>query len=103
MNRQFLKRRGRIGVAMRLSMFVAMIAAGIFSARLLALPPQISAAAEDEASLVNAYRHVEVASVSDAVEQLLGRNFARTKATTTRTPSTACWPPLITAGRMPSM
>lgn len=46
--------------------------------RFSAAGAQDSAAPKDDAALIDAYRHVEVASVSDALEQLIGKKMYMT-------------------------
>ena len=61
----------------RITVFVALLAAGVAA---LALPPlgntgQATAPSNNEAALLDGFRHVEVASVSDALEQISGRRM----------------------------
>ena len=61
----------------RITVFVALLAAGVAA---LALPPmgntgQVTPPSNNEAALLDGFRHVEVASVSDALEQISGRRM----------------------------
>ena len=56
-------------------LFVAILASGIAA---LFHPRRVSAATSDDAVLIAEFRHVEVASVSDAIEQLLGKRMYMT-------------------------
>src|SRR2546430_14408967 len=93
-------------------LFIVMIRKSPFS--LFAQSTSNSAPAAKDQNLIDAYRHVEVASVSDALEQLTGRrmymshkmqpifpakfagfaltvNLQKDEGTKTPPPSTECW------------
>ena len=74
--------RNRFGKLWRNSGVVALCAAGALAIVAAATPhaprmPQ-GAAPADDAALLDGFRHVEVASVSDAIEQVLGRKMYMT-------------------------
>jgi regulator of RNase E activity RraA len=73
--------RRPVGRAFLLFSLAIFIAAGIgatsLSNRLHAAVPQKTSAKDDDA-LIDAFRHVEVASVSDALEQILGKKLYMT-------------------------
>jgi regulator of RNase E activity RraA len=61
----------------RITVFVALLAASVAA---FALPPfantgQVAPPSNNEAALLDGFRHVEVASVSDALEQISGRRM----------------------------
>jgi regulator of RNase E activity RraA len=67
---------GRALLFLSLAIFIA-AGATLWSNRLRAAGPQKSSAKDDD-SLIEAFRHVEVASVSDALEQILGKKLYMT-------------------------
>jgi len=111
-----VKRTGsRLTVVVVLLGLLLLIMAGVAS---VWAPLAFSAAApNDQATLLDGYRHVEVASVSDAIEKLSGQRmymshrmrpifsskFAGVALTVqlTRALCKACWQPSTRAGRIP--
>ena len=67
-------RFGRSGLAIS-SLFVALFLVTVLGFASLWVPRAFSAAPNDEAALLDGYRHVEVASVSDAIEKLSGQRM----------------------------
>src|SRR5207245_1743261 len=71
--------RFRLAILMTLCVTVLLIAAWTTSAQSVQNPSvQDPAKVTDDLSLLDGFRHVEVASVSDAIEQILGRRMYMT-------------------------
>jgi regulator of RNase E activity RraA len=72
-----LMRGGRVGAGVAFFVFFALTAAGLGRSHASRLPQEKRAAnvSASDALLLNGFRHVEVASVSDAIEQLTGRKM----------------------------
>jgi len=57
---------------------IFVIAGGVFLSKRVRAEAGQDSPRKDDATLIEAYRHVEVASVSDAMEQMLGKKFYMT-------------------------
>ena len=60
------------------SVLIFVIAGGVFLSKRVRAEAGQDSPRKDDATLIEAYRHVEVASVSDAMEQMLGKKFYMT-------------------------
>src|SRR6267378_444166 len=60
------------------SVLIFVIAGGVFLSKRVRAEAGQDSPKKDDATLIEAYRHVEVASVSDAMEQMLGKKFYMT-------------------------
>lgn len=64
----------RAGACVAMAILLAAVALGLVS-RSFARQAPVSTAQQEDAALLEGYRHVEVASVSDAIEQIMGKHM----------------------------
>jgi regulator of RNase E activity RraA len=75
----FFRRVKELKQALRLSVLTLLLAGAVSLIRgFHTVTAQVATSNQDETSLLEAYRHVEVASVSDALEQVVGKKMYMT-------------------------